>query len=143
MIPREISTDELVLLRKSVGHWSKPLLAGLENPPVVFTCIINQTFDTTDSVYEFLYDTATGSFEDVKPGMTVWIGSSFGHYNYGVVRARKNWTVDTAYIGEVSEVSFANDLYVTVVDEMAIWAKHVYINRVDQTVYMDRDEALS
>lgn len=136
---RAATSDELVLLRKKNGQWSKPFLAGLENPPVVFSCVINQVFTTTDGIIELVYDTATGDYADVIPGMTVWIGSSAGHYDYGIVRARKDWTADTAFISETSDIEWAEDLHITVVDEMGIWAKHIYIDPDDGTVFMDRD----
>ena len=69
---REATVGELAYLR-SEGQASRLALAGTENPPIVFQCVINQAFTTHDRVSEFLYDTATGDYTDVLPGMTVWI----------------------------------------------------------------------
>jgi hypothetical protein len=100
--------------------------------------MIAQDFETHDQVYEFLYDTPTGDYTDAIPGMTVWIGSQPGRYDYGQARLRKPITETLIAIGEESEIALANDLYVTIVDEMGIWAKHLFISN-DQTVFMDRD----
>lgn len=135
---REATVGELAYLR-SEGQASRLALAGTENPPIVFQCVINQAFTTHDRVSEFLYDTATGDYTDVLPGMTVWIGSSAGHYDYGQGRIRKSATVDTIYIGLESEINLANDRHVTVIDEMGIWAKPPYTDPADDALRMDRD----
>lgn len=135
---REATVGELAYLR-SEGQASRLALAGTENPPIVFQCVINQAFTTHDRVSEFLYDTATGDYTDVLPGMTVWIGSSAGHYDYGQGRIRKALTADTIYIGLESEVNLANDRHVTVIDEMGIWAKPPYTDPADDALRMDRD----
>lgn len=138
MAIREATVGELVSLR-SENQASRLFLAGTENPPIVFQCVINQDFTTTDRVSEFLYDTATGDYADILPGMTVWIGSSAGHYDYGQGRIRKAATGDTIYFGLESEISLANDRHVTVVDEMGIWAKPPYTDASDDKLRMDRD----
>jgi len=135
---REATVGELAYLR-SEGQASRLALAGTENPPIVFQCVINQAFTTHDRVSGFLYDTATGDYTDVLPGMTVWIGSSAGHYDYGQGRIRKALTADTIYIGLESEVNLANDRHVTVIDEMGIWAKPPYTDAADDALRMDRD----
>lgn len=138
MAIREATVGELVSLR-SENQASRLFLAGTENPPIVFQCVINQDFTTTDRVSEFLYDTATGDYADILPGMTFWVGSSAGHYDYGQGRIRKAATGDTIYFGLESEISLANDRHVTVVDEMGIWAKPPYTDASDDKLRMDRD----
>lgn len=137
MALREVSIEELVNLN-SENQKTELYLAFTENPPIVFQCVVNQEFTTHDQVYEFLFGTVTGDVADILPGMTVWIGSSAGKYDYGQARVRKPWTTDTAYVCEASEISWANERHVTVVDEMGIWPKHVYIDE-NQNVFMDRD----
>ena len=58
--------------------------------------------------------------------MTVYIGTSAGARDLGIVRVRKAWTSSIAYIGETSEIAWANDLYVTVVDDFRIWRRDIY-----------------
>lgn len=138
MTIRAATIEELALLR-APGQATRLYLAGMEMPPVVFACVVNQDFPTHDRVSEIIYNAATGDYADVLPGMTVWIGSSAGKYDYGQARIRKAATADTIYIGEGSEINWANERHITVVDEMAIWPKHVYIDPDTNTVYMDRD----
>ena len=137
MALREVSIEELANLN-SENQKTELYLAFTENPPIVFQCVVNQEFPTHDQVYEFLFGTVTGDVADVLPGMTVWIGSSAGKYDYGQARVRKAWTADPAYVCEASEISWANERHITVVDEMGIWPKHVYIDE-NEAVFMDRD----
>jgi len=134
-----ITSDQLLTLN-SENQRSELFLAFTEHPPVIFRCVINQTFTTHDQVYELTYDTPTGDYTDVIPGMVAWIGSSAGKYDYGQVRVRKALTADKVFINEVSEVAWANDLHVTIVDEMGLFPKHLYIDE-NQEVFMDRDVA--
>lgn len=117
-------------------HYSVLGLAILQ-PRIVLACQINDT-PGTDMVTDFAYDNVTaGSYSDVIPGQTVFIGSTPGAYDIGICRARKAWTADTAYIGEESGVAFANNLYVTVVDAFDIHPKHLVVTE-DKT-FMDVD----
>lgn len=132
-----ITSGQLINLN-SENQRSELFLAFTEHPPVIFRCVINQTFTTHDQVYELTYDTPTGVYTDVIPGMVAWIGSSAGKYDYGQVRVRKALTADKVFINEVSEIAWANDLHVTIVDEMGLFPKHLYIDE-NAEVFMDRD----
>jgi hypothetical protein len=89
-------------------------------------------------VAEFEYDgVTTGAFGDVIPGQTVLIGSGLGLSDVGIGRIRKALTASTVYIGETSEISFADDLYVTVIDAFDPFPRHPKI--VDETPFMDYD----
>lgn len=124
---------------RSERQFSKLFLA-IHNPVVVFSCRVNQTFTSKDKVVQFTYDGATGTYTDVLPGMTVWLGTSAGAWDAGQVRARKTPTSAIIYTGENSDVFWADDLYVTVVDEFGFWAKHPRVLS-DGTAYMDYDVA--
>ncbi len=63
-----ITSDQLLILN-SENQRSELFLAFTEHPPVIFRCVINQTFATHDQVYELTYDTPTGVYTDVIPGM--------------------------------------------------------------------------
>ena len=132
------TTPEKTILRTR-KQFSYVFLAGIEMPTVIFTCKINQEFASNDQVYEFAYDTPVGTYTNVQNNMTAWIGSAAGLYDLGMARIRKTPTSNMVYIGETSEISWQNDLFITVVDEFSIWAKHVYIDPDDGIVYMDRD----
>jgi hypothetical protein len=70
------TTPELNALRGD-QQWSRLFLAGMENPPVVFACQVNQVFSTHDKVAQVAFDNVTaGVYTDVLPGMTVWIGDA-------------------------------------------------------------------
>jgi hypothetical protein len=121
-LSRAITSDELVLLR-SDKQWSKPKLA-IHVPTVVFACQVNQTFDITDGVAECAYNNVTtGAYTDVLAGETAWIGSTPGARDVGIVRVRKAPTSTMFYFGETSDVAWANDLYITVVKQIGLWAR--------------------
>lgn len=114
---RAATAEEKTSLRAQ-GDWAEWRLA-IQVPQTVFTCRVNQTFTSLDSVVELTYDTPTGAYADVIEGMTVFIsGAAFGAYDKGIVRVRKAATSNTLYIAETSNVLFADNDYVTVVDLM-------------------------
>lgn len=113
-------------------------LSALE-PAVVYTCMVNQTFATGDMVAQFAFDTGAGTLANVLPGMTVYIGSTAGAYDKGLARVRKAWDAAIAYVGEGSEIVWADNLYITVVDEFDVWPRHLKIS--GGVVYCDYDVA--
>lgn len=117
------------------------LFLAMEQPNVIFTCQVNQTFTTHDRVAEVTYDNPTGDYTDVRPGMTAYVGSTAGARDLGLVRVRKAPTSSILYIGEGSEVDFDDNVWLTVVDQFAIWPKHIRID--NRIAYMDWDEAYS
>lgn len=138
---RSMTSDEKILSRIRRQR-TKLKIAGLENRPAVFSAQINQAFATHNMIAEFDYDGVTvGAYTDVLPGMTAYIGTAEGASDLGVARIRKAPTSNHIYIGETSEIAFADDLWVTVVDEMLIWPRHTKI--VDEVILMDYDIAYS
>lgn len=118
------------------------LFAIVDQPVVVYQCQVNQVFATHDKVVQVTYDNAGGILADVLPGMTVLVGSTPGAWDNGLARVRKTWTADTAYIGEMSEIAWADDLYLTVIDEFSIWPRHLRVE-ANGTAWMDYDIAYS
>lgn len=136
---RAITSPELVKLR-SDNQLSRLFLA-IHKPAVIFAARINQVFTSVDMVVSVTYDTVTtGAYTDILPGMTVWVGTSAGARDLGRARIRKTPTSTVLYIGETSEIDFADNMYLTVVDEFGLWAKHL---RIDSSlnIYMDWDIA--
>jgi hypothetical protein len=131
---RAITAGELTTLR-SDGQFSRLYLA-IHKPNTVYTARVNQLFATTDSVAEITYDGGAGTLPNVLPGMTMYVGSSAGAYDLGMVRIRKAPTATVFYIGETSEIAWADNLYLTVMDEFGVWPRHV---RIGDDVYMDYD----
>jgi hypothetical protein len=119
------------------------LYALFDDAPVVFACRINQSFTTHDKVTEFKYDGITlGAYTDVKAGMTVLFGSTPGAHDKGISYARKTPTTNKLYCGETSEVDFANNLYVTVLEDFGIWADYPLV-LADSKCLMKHDVAYS
>lgn len=135
---REMTFGELASIR-SERQFSKVYMA-IHNPAVVFSCRVNQAFTTKDKVVEITYDAGVGAFADILPGMTVWVGSSAGAWDKGQVRARKAASSTVLYVGENSEVKWADNLYITVVDEFGLWAKHPRVLSSGDS-FMDYDVA--
>jgi hypothetical protein len=124
---------------RSNGQWSKGYVAGLEMPKIVLQARINQTFPSLDRVGQITFDTVTaGSYLDVLPEMTVWIGTSAGACDVGIARVRKAGSSTVLFIGETSELALADDQYITVLDEFLPWPIHMH---VDDGTFADYDNA--
>lgn len=135
---RAITAPELTYLRRN-GQFSLLYLV-IDNPPVVYSARINQAFTDWDQITQIAYDSGGGgTLANVLPGMTLWIGSSAGAYDKGQVRIRKLPTSTIFYIGETSDVAFADNDYLTIVDEFAIWARHIRI--ISEITFADWDIA--
>jgi hypothetical protein len=129
---RAATAPELALYR-SEKKWSK-FRAAILPALVVYTARINQTFSTYDGILEIIYDTGSGTLADVLPDMTILIGSTAGAHDIGIVRLRDK-DATHFYIGETSDVRFANDQYLTVIADFGLWARHVLIS--SGVPYMD------
>jgi len=136
---RAATPQEIAILR-SDGLAAR-LFAIIDQPVTVYQCQVNQTFPTHDRIAQVAYDNASGNLSNVLPGMTVLVGTSPGTWERGQARVRKAWTTSTAYIGETSEIRWEDNLYLTVIDEFAIWPRHLRI--VGNTPYIDYDIAYS
>ena len=132
---RAAMPQEIAILR-SDGLAAR-LFAIIDQPATVYQCQVNQTFTTHDQIAQVAYDNASGTLSNVLPGMTVLVGTSPGAWDRGQVRVRKTWTTSIAYIGETSEIHWEDNLYLTVIDEFAIWPRHLRI--VGNTPYIDYD----
>ena len=138
MIDGEATAGEQTKLRSN-GQWSKGYVAGLERPTVIMQARVNQTFTSLDRVGEVTFDGVTaGSYLDILPGMTVWFGSSALTHDIGMARVRKAGSSTVLFIGETSQLTLADNLYITVLDEYLPWPVHMYVS--DHT-YSDYDIA--
>lgn len=111
-----------------------------DQPATVWTGRINQAFSTHDKVFEFLFDTSSGSGDlaKVREGMTTLIGTTPGGYDVGITFVRRVPTSTRFYNGETSEIAFADNLYITVLDDWAVWSDYLYM-ATNKTLYMKRD----
>ena len=135
---RAATSPELALYR-TPGQGSI-LRAAIYHPNTVYTAQVNQVFTTTDQVLEITYDNGVGDLADVLPDMTVLIGSTAGAHDKGICRLRDK-DLTKFYIGETADISWANDLHITIIDAFELWARHVLID--DGTPYMDGGVAYS
>jgi hypothetical protein len=97
-------------------------------------------------VAEITYDGGSAGYADALPDMTIYVGSTAGAYDKGKGMVRLRGTLSgvsgTMLIGETSEINWADDDYLTVVDEFALWPRHVRTTSAG-VVYMDYDDAYS
>jgi hypothetical protein len=134
---RALTAGELVNIRSN-GQTSDVYL-GIWIPETVFAAQINETFTTHDAIVQLTYDNVTtGAYTDIIEGMTVYIGSSAGLYDVGRARVRKTPTSSILYIGETSEINFADDQYITVVKEFNLWTRQPYVDSSNE-LFMDYD----
>lgn len=131
-IARAATSPELALYRtpNKKTKWR----AAIQNPRVVYTARVNQVFSTTDGILEIAYDTGSGTLADVLPDMTILVGSSASAHDVGICRLRDKDS-DTFFIGETSDIQWADNLYLTVLEDFSLWARHVLIS--GGVVYMD------
>lgn len=136
---RALTSPELALLRGD-GQGTKLYLAVLK-PNTIYTARLAAVPGSTDLVYEITYHTGVGTLAEVKPGMTLYVGSTSGAYDLGMCRIRKNPISGTFYIGLTSEIDWASNCYLTVVDDFDLWAKHSIL--VADVLTMDVDVGYS
>lgn len=137
---RAATSDELNIMR-SDGLAAR-LFAIIDQPVTVYACQVNQAFTTHNKIAQVTYDNASGTLANALPGMTVLVGSTPGAWDKGLTRVRKTWTASIAYLGEMSEIDWADKLYLTVIDEFSIWPRHLRV-AADATAWMDYDIAYS
>lgn len=125
MTARAITAGELVKLR-SENQFSELFLA-IHKPSVIYSARVNQPIFENPTA-QITYDGGSGTLASVKSGMTLYVGSSAGAYNKGMVRIRKTPSSTIFYIGETAEIDFEDDDYLTVVNEFGIWSRHVAIS---------------
>lgn len=136
---RAITSDELTKLR-SANQWSRLYLAVLK-PATVYSARVNQT-SFGEMVSQVTYDGGSGTLADVLAGMTLLVGSATGGHDLGMARIRKAPTATVLYIGATSEVAWADDAYLTVVDDLALWGKPI-VQDSEGNVLIDTDNAYS
>lgn len=145
MIAGVMEAGEIANTRKD--NQRSLLYLGIYTPPEIATCRL-QTVPTDDDQVTNI-DVKTwawkGTFSDAWTDMLVYIGTSAGAYDKGMVRLREDLsgTPSDFDIGETSEIDWAVDDYITIVDEYNLHPKHLYINPSTQVVYMDYDIAYS
>ena len=137
---RVATASELVKLA-SDGQASR-VYAHVINPSTVFSARVNQTSITWDRLSQLTFDTVTtGGYTAIAPGMTVLIGSSAGAYDLGIAVARKAATSTVLYLGQTSNIRPADNSYITVLNDFAVWPKHANVKSDGSEMWINYDEA--
>lgn len=117
----------------------------LLNPAVVFAARV-VLLDPADYPVGFVaYDTVTvGAYTDIKPGMTILLGSTAGGDQYGRQRVRDEATPISIFVGRSSqgtfdgELTIVNDAHITVWEDRRLWMKAPFID-ADGAIFVDSD----
>ena len=136
-IARAITAPELALLR-TAGDWSRAYLA-IYKPNVIYTALLNGAPTSTDMVGQITFDGGAGTLANVRPEMTLWVGTVAGARDLGVCRIRKAPIAGTIYISYTSEIAWADNCYLTIVDHAILSKKPVLIDA--GVVKMDGEHA--
>jgi hypothetical protein len=135
MTARAVTGGEQTLLRGAGQH--SEVYFWIHNPATVFNARINQaTF--SDPVIEITYDGGVGTYTNIKPGMTLRVGSIVGEDDLGKLRIRKAATATKLYVGAEGGILWAEDAYLTVVDDFEVWWKRAVLQG-DNTYQLDED----
>ena len=137
---RAATAPELALFRTALQVSRMYLI--VDSPAVVYQARVNQSFTSRDKISKVQYNNGVGTRANVLTNMTMLVGSTAGSDDYGQARIRKAPDGTYFYVGENSEIAWANGAYLTVLDDFGIWPRHINVLR-DKTVKMDWDIAYS
>src|SRR5574341_2174406 len=104
---RAMTSQELTYIR--TDSQASLLFMAIHKPTTVYTALVNQTFSTLDEVSQITYAAGSGTLANVLPGMTMYVSAlGYGQYELGMVRIRKTPTATIFYLGENSEIKWAD-----------------------------------
>lgn len=135
---RAMTAGELVKARTN-GQFSK-LLLHVHKPRTIYSATLKTVPDSNDYVTQVEYQSGSGTLANVKAGMQMWVGTSAGDDDLGVVRIRKAPDATYFYIGMTSKVAWdtAGTIYLTITDVFPLIFKPM---DWDGTWSMDLDTA--
>jgi len=133
---RVLTAGELAALRED-GQKSE-LFVAILTPDTVYTARLNGVPTSNDEVGTITYDGGSGTPSDTRSHMTVLVGSSAGAYDKGTVRLRESISAasGTMAVGELSDIDWADNDYLTIVREWLLRPRHLRITS-DGVVLMD------
>lgn len=91
---------------------------------VIWQGLINQATFDAKYLTELTWDTQTGAFANILPGMTLWIGSEAGGYDKAQLRVRKAASATKVFFDPVSGLDLLDNLFLTVVDDFETKGRH-------------------
>lgn len=124
-----------------------PMFQGVKGDPfnaIVWTGLVDEPGGITDDrLFEIDYDNGSGAgdFGLTLPDMTVYVGTAAGSDDLGRARLR-GWAAGstgvagTMLLGEMSEIVWWDNAFLTVVDDFNLWPRHIYIDS-NGVIYMD------
>ena len=99
--------------------------AIIDDPEIVFACLVNQVFTSYDRVAAITFDgVTTGAYGDVYFGQTVMVGSAAGLSDYGMTYIRKAATSTRLFVAVSSGVYYPDNAYITVINDWSIFPKN-------------------
>lgn len=133
---RSISAGELIKLRRD-NQFVETYLA-VDVPTIIFQARVNESFGSYDDITSITYDDVIyGDYTDIKQEMTLLIGTDAKASDIGIARIRKTPTADTLYVGRMSNVKVQSDQFLTVIDTIELFARHLHVT--EEAIYMDED----
>ena len=150
VLPRAATAPELALMR-SDGQSTRWYLT-FDNPAEIYRARLAAVPASTDQCASITYNTGAGvggkTYADILADMTILVSAvGYGEYDLGEVRLRNTTGLGAAAgtfnIAEESEIDWAADAYLTVIDEFNLWPRHIRIDPTDGTTpLMDYDVPL-
>lgn len=134
-------TSPELTLQRAPGHASR-IYAAFFKPSTVYSARLASVPSSLDKVYQISFTSPVGTLADVKKDMDLWVGSSAGAHDLGIVRVRKTPITGTFYVSEESDVRWQPSCHLTVVNYYDLHARHIYVD-TSEVSYMDRDIAYS
>lgn len=110
------TSGELTLLRTQPQRTKLSL--SIYQPPTVYTARVTGSAAKNDRVINY-YD-PSGDLNDLRAGMTVYVGSTPGARDKGSIYLF-HWEADNITVGENSHINWANGDYLTIVNFFQIW----------------------
>lgn len=147
-----LTNDELAVLRHPThSHSIKPYLS-ITPSTIIAAAQINQSV-FPERVAQLTLDNTSGNWSKVKPGMTLWIGTTAGTFDVGIYRVRG--VLDGAIL-EIAEMNsgdpgiavmlrakaLADNQYVSVINDVnlhALKSRIEFLNGEDGVFYKDYD----
>ena len=147
MIANVLTAGELILLHERPQRTH--LYLAFPAYHQIYTARTDGAPADNDNIISVAFDGGAGVgghvLADVLPGMTLLVGSAaYNTWDVGIARIRSapldtGGGTGTFLIGITSEIEWADNLYLTVIDDYGLWPKHPFINPVTHVSYMDYD----
>src|SRR3990167_3519086 len=137
-----LSASNLSLIRDTKAHYTDLYLSVFQ-PNIVLQCQVNDA-SIAKGERDITFDNTTaGSWQNVKTGSTLLVGSSVGERNVGKVRI-KSITSSVITVAENSHIEWDDDLFLTALDYFDLWPVFPRIiqdpnNSEDTVWYKDYD----